>query len=395
MSGPSLIERMRGRGLPFILRRALREVYAPDTRIGRALRPATAPAWAVFRRLHDAWHAPSDTDASDRRDTLTLFYDLEVAPITYDLTVFLAVGEAERRRLGLRDLAVVFVPGRKDGVRAEMKAYEEAIGPDARRWRLHNLCIPLTTLVPSCGGYTLCRARDEAVALHRACGKYVLPENYSPFFPMPPDTRDLIRMSKAGQELKVFASPPPALAYVRAWLADKLEGRRLITITLRDSAFTPQRNSNLAAWTEFARELDPRAYFVVFIPDSENAWRPMPERGRDCVAFREACWNVGLRSAIYELAWLNLGSSGGPLGLCNFNPKARYLMFKIVTPDVPQATASVLAERGYVIGEQPPFVGPGQEWVWEPDDLEVIRRAFQRMAARLEAGEAVPAGSTP
>src|SRR5579871_816161 len=101
--------------------------------------------------------------------------------------------------------------------------------------------------------------------------------------------------------------------------------------------------------------------------------------------FREASWNLGLRAAIYQTAWLNLGIDGGPMGLCWLIEQARYLMFKKILPDVPQATIEAITARGYRVGEQPPFVGRFQKWVWEPDDLDVIRREFDAMAAQLVA----------
>lgn len=381
MSRQSLIDRMRGRGAGFILRRALREIYAPETGAGRLMRPLTAPAWAAFRALHGFWRGGGGV-AEGWADTLVFFYDLEVAQVTFDFTFHLVEAEALRRQRGLKHLAVVFVAGRLDGLRPETRQYEAAFDLEARRWRLNNLCIPLTALVPACRT-TMLVSRAQAAAIHAACGDQVLPPGYSPAFPLPPQSRDALRLAASGTDLRLLVSPPQALAYVGAWRARTLRGRRLVTITLRQSPFMPERNSNLAAWGAFARSLDPDNYLVAIVPDTDAALLPLPEELRGFEPFPAAAWSIGLRSALYESAWLNLGSSGGPFSLCWFNARARYLMFKVVVPGVPQATPEFLAERGYVIGAQPPFCGPGQEWVWEPDDLPVIERAFAKMAARL------------
>ena len=50
---------------------------------------------------------------------------------------------------------------------------------------------------------------------------------------------------------------------------------RVVTITLRCYHYMPARNSNLSAWTTFARSLDPNRYLPVFIPDTD--WRRRPE----------------------------------------------------------------------------------------------------------------------
>ena len=51
--------------------------------------------------------------------------------------------------------------------------------------------------------------------------------------------------------------------------------------------------------------------------------------------FREASWNVGLRMALYESSYLNLGVNNGPLIFAAMNDRVRLLVFKLVTPSVP------------------------------------------------------------
>jgi hypothetical protein len=313
------------------------------------------------------------------RDSLTFFYDLDEAPITFDFACFLAYADAERQRLGLTYLDVVFVPGRKDGVRAELYDYESAVGVEARRWRLHNICIPIAALLPSCRGYSLLATRAQAAAEYALRGDAVFPKGYEPAFPMPPHGRDMMRLAAQGQELKVLTTPPQGMAYVRQWLDAHARGRKLVTITLREYAFMPERNSNFAAWSAFARALDPAVYCIVIVPDTDQAMLPSRPEFAEFLEFREACWNVLLRSALYESAWLNLGSSGGPMAICWHNPKVRYVMFKILVPGVPQAAAEFLVDRGYRIGAQPPYIGRHQKWVWEPDDLDIIAREFHDM----------------
>jgi hypothetical protein len=371
------IARMRGRGVGAVLRRILRELYAPETRVGLAARPVTAPLSALLRATRKTPERRDDKGAW--ADTLTFFYDLDVAPITFDFVCFLALAEAMRRQRGLRRLEVVFVPGRKDGLRAELQSYEDVVDATQRRWRLHNVCIPLIALAPGCRGYSIAATREQGAALFAFRRGATMPEAYDPGLPEPPSGRALARFAAAG-EIKVLASPEQSLAYVRRWIETHAGGRKVVTITLREYGFMPERNSNFAAWAAFARELDPAEYCVVVIPDAETAMGAPRAEFADFVDFREACWNVALRSALYELAWLNLGSSGGCMAMCWFNPKIRYVMLKILVPGVPQAEARFLEDRGYRIGEQPPFAGPFQKWVWEPDELPVIRREFAAMA---------------
>lgn len=392
MRAARFLDKLRRNGWGWTWRRILREGYAPDTGLGRALHPLAAPPLAAVRRLHALTHRRAAAVPAEARRTLTLFYDLEVCPITYDFAVFLALGEAQRRARGLEALRVIFVPGWKDGLRPEAPEYEAVLNADARRWRLHNLCIPLIALTPACRGYTLCGSRAEAALLRQVCGDAVVPEGYDPAFPLAPALAEHAEYAAAGHELKVLAAPPQGRVYVRQWLETRLRGRKLVTITLRHYKFMPQRNSNLAAWAAFARELDPAEYCVVIVPDTDSAMQPLPDAFAGLLDFREACWNIGLRAALYEAAWLNLGTSGGPSALCWFNPDARYITFKLLVPEVPQATVETLAAHGYFVGKTPAFVGRHQKWVWEDDDLAVIRREFAAMAAAITTAEAAEGG---
>src|SRR5207247_3732084 len=135
---------------------------------------------------------------------------------------------------------------------------------------------------------------------------------------------------------------------------------RLITITLRDYEFMPARNSNVEAWAAFARRLDPNTYLPVFVLDTERTLDPVPTSIEKFDVLREASWNVGLRMALYESAWLNLGVNTGPLFMCAMNERTRLLVVKLLTPSVPQATEEFVSRLGFEIGGQLSFATPWQ-----------------------------------
>ncbi len=158
----------------------------------------------------------------------------------------------------------------------------------------------------------------------------------------------------------------------------------MITITLRDYEYNPGRNSNVAAWAEFARRLDPCVWMPVFVLDTERTLDEAQLAIRGFTVFREVAWNVGLRMALYERAWLNLGVNNGPMALCWLNDRTRYITFKMVTPGVAGSTVVFNRSRGFEPNQSLPFATPYQKWVWEEDGLEVIEREFQRMVGRIE-----------
>ena len=93
---------------------------------------------------------------------------------------------------------------------------------------------------------------------------------------------------------------------------------------------------------------------------------------------------LGLRMALYERAYLNLGVNNGPMGLCWLNDRTRYITFKMLSAAAPHTTSEYMEFLGFKIGESLPFATPWQQWVWQDDELDVIESAFAAMLRRLE-----------
>ena len=148
----------------------------------------------------------------------------------------------------------------------------------------------------------------------------------------------------------------------------------------------PARNSNTEAWISFARRLDSTKYFPLFVLDTERTLDPLPDIFSGFEVLREASWNVWLRMALYESSHMNLGVNNGPLFTCALNARTRLLIFKIITPSVPQTTEELISKLGFEIG------GPATlcyaisaAHLWEDDTLETIEREFYRLATEIES----------
>ena len=150
-------------------------------------------------------------------------------------------------------------------------------------------------------------SRDEVHSVRAAAGNRVYPAYYEPSLPVAHWHSELLtETSDGGEEIGVLRSCPQGLRYVKRWLASRLAGQRLVTITVRDYSFMPARNSNLEAWAAFASPLDAAQYLPVFVLDTERTLEPLPPL-TSFEIFREASWNVGLRMALYESSYVNLG----------------------------------------------------------------------------------------
>jgi hypothetical protein len=169
------------------------------------------------------------------------------------------------------------------------------------------------------------------------------------------------------------------------------QGRRCVTITLRSYGYMPDRNSNEAAWVAFARRLDPEKYLPVFVLDTERTLDPTSPSLAEFAILREASWNIGLRLALYEASFLNLGVNNGPMNLCWLGARTSYLTFKMVTPSVPQATEEFIRSRGFEIGRslQELFHRSHQTPLDHDDVFHVLR---YRPAVRLRAEQQLIGG---
>src|SRR5215510_1345669 len=93
---------------------------------------------------------------------LIAFYDLSVAPTSFDFATFLTRVEWRRRELGAKRFRVVIVPASGNGFWDR-----EPFSVDAKRARLECLLLPLGELFPECYGVDVCASREEAEALAR------------------------------------------------------------------------------------------------------------------------------------------------------------------------------------------------------------------------------------
>ena len=296
----------------------------------------------------------------------------------------MAEAEIERRRRGLARIHVLVVPGRYKGMRLELPEYDAVVDVESRRWRLFHLVIPCFSFLPSCTGFTLCSSRNEVSAFIGVADANLCPADWLEALPSRPQPRWIFDASRSGEKIfPVLTAPLGALRYVDQYIYSVASNRRVIVISLRQYNYTPARNSNLSAWAMFAQILQLQNYAVIFVMDTEEANNPLPSELRPYSVFLPGSWNLALRMALYQRAFLNLAISQGPMELCWFNEACRYLLFSPIDT-APLTSLEPLKAQGIDVGGDLPFAKPWQRWVGEKDDLDVIIREFTCFLPLLE-----------
>jgi hypothetical protein len=314
---------------------------------------------------------------------LQFFYDLSVAPLTFDFATCLAAAEVERRIRRLDGIDIVIVMGSHNGTRREFPEYDALVDATARLWRLRNLVQPMVALMPTVVSMAICGTRSHAQSLMTAESRSIYPDGYSVFLPRQPSMKILHDHARNGIQIwPLLQATEGGRRFIAAFMERKVGGRRSIIITLRSYDYTPNRNSQSEAWLKFADSLDKSLYAPIFVFDTETAMRPLLADFSQHIVCEAASWNMEIRMALYEVAWLNMALMHGPLELCWFNEASRYLIFLPVGVSAVQEPEA-LAENGHVIGEDHYFAKPWQHIVWEADDADILCQEFQSMVNRL------------
>jgi hypothetical protein len=384
---PRLAFKIGAGGFAWIKARLAAEVTNPTTRMGQTIHALTrrglGAVSALPRSVRRSLASGKDPHA---HEILFAFYDLKVAPVTFDCLWFLAAADLERRRRGLNSVHVVIVPGPHNGLRQEAEDYNAIVDAQTRQARIYNILVQACRVLPSCSGLTLPGSRQEAAFLRSVVARHVLPADYEPMLPVFPGPQSCLDAARDGElGIACLRAPADELRAIDAWARAHIGSRRMVVITLRRYGFMPARNSNMPAWIAFARSLDASRYCPVFIPDTNDTIAGLPIELRDFTVFSEAAWNIALRMALYERAFVNLGINTGPMGLAWLNERVRYATLKIETAEVPQASLGFIQSFGFEAGKSLPFATVLQEWVWEDDTQDCITRAFERLTGRIEA----------
>ena len=320
---------------------------------------------------------PDDADASG---TLYAFYDFQLCPVSFDFVTFVVLARLQAEKSGCERIHFVFVPGPADGFRDDDVSYDLT----AKRQRLHNILLPLCSMLDLPVAISLCTQRAEADHIFATAGGAVFPLGYTVSRPTATFLMSaIVAAHSAGETIPSLCATDFARRNAAAWLHACCPGPRPVVITLREARHAPTRNSNLAAWLAFARGLDRRQYQPILVRDTDAAILPLGPEFDGLTVCPIAPVDLHFRHALYELAFLNLFIPNGPAALCWLNSRMRFIAFNMVIEGSSATSAFYHSSMGLALGGQVPFATPFQRLVWEADTLDVIEREFADMAVKI------------
>ena len=108
-----------------------------------------------------------------KKHSLYAFYDLSVAPLTFDFLQFLVLADIERSKKKLSDLTVVIIPATEETRDPGLK---DRFSRSDRNWRLNQILAPACALLPSCSGKVMiCGSREDGANVVEFAGNNIFP----------------------------------------------------------------------------------------------------------------------------------------------------------------------------------------------------------------------------
>ena len=314
---------------------------------------------------------------------LYVFYDFENSPITFDIVAFLINAEIFRRANNYSFLCIVLVPGKDKGFRKRSNLNKEEMKSES--WRIRNILIPCCYLLPSCRNVMVYQNREDVKVFLMKASIHKFPADYN--ISISTSAHSFWRLVDSyhkNGEIPSIHPTPQAIKYINEWISNNAQNRKVITITLRTSPYGKDRNSNIGAWCQFADTLKKTDYLPIFIRDTDDDFQLVPKELQGFKIFSAISWNVELRTALYEQAYLNMFVNNGPVILCILNKKTRYLSFKLITETSPETTVKHMKMQKILPGKDYPFATSFQKLIWEDDKFPVIEREFKKIVEEIE-----------
>jgi hypothetical protein len=324
----------------------------------------------VFRKLlNNNLNTLKDNFVSD--NTLIAVYDLNTNPITYDFSFFLAEAETFGRVREKLNIFIIIVQNDSSGLND--KTYDRAVSNDSKLWRLNNILLQLIDFYPACVGHLILPIKSDINFFTK--NNLVYPLGYSEKFKPLRSYKEVFPILNKGQ-FSGFKSSKTGLSYVNQWLKSNNVINQIVVITLRQYDYDVVRNSNIIEWSKFAKWVKLQAYTPIFIPDTDSCWFNNKQLD-EFLIFTEPCWNIGLRIALYELAFVNFFYSNGTGAICLMNKNTNYIVMNPIIEDSLHAKSQVYEDYGLTKGQRRyDFAKKYQLLSWKRDTFENIRDEF-------------------
>ena len=299
----------------------------------------------------------------------------------FNFVEFLIGLELRSKQLNLKGFIINIVPRREGSSRFEY-GYDSIIDNSKKEWRIENLIIPLARLHPCCKGIQILPNRESA-SIYINC-RHIFPRGYSLANPVEMNRADFYKEANNPKKITGLRATKASREYIDKYITEKNIRKKIVTITLRLYEYDKIRNSNLLEWKKFINYLKERDFHPVVIPDTEKAWGKEFEEFKEYL-FTDICWNMQLRLALSETAYMNLGVQNGPLTMMFFAPNCNVLQMNSPCDSKELVKKAKNYEKVHHCkeGVQFGYLHKHQRMSFKPDSCEIIKAEFEAHEKRI------------
>ena len=300
--------------------------------------------------------------------SLTVYYDVLYAPVTFDFISFMANAHLVKDMLGAQCIDLNIIAGTFRNKTPREKVYDT----EQKTWRFNHIIKESVDLMPRVASskYSFENLSELKIPYFPSNyppranekDKFILP--YQPSFAL-----SLPKHRQYANSMRFLKAPKFAHTLINAAVP---ESSKNISITLRTSLFQAARNSNLGAWKALHDYLYSNGYNVFIIPDFEDVFGERHAWHYDWNILEYSATNHSLRLAVYERCLLNLAVNNGTTTLLYYSSNPS-LVFKILTPGIGTTSPDfMMRSSGLSIGEKPFHFLPTQNLIWADDTSETL-----------------------
>jgi len=287
------------------------------------------------------------------------YYDLRIAPLSFDFIHYLAIACAEARKQDALLSVTLFYPSFR-----QSNFIELGYKGEYKNWKLSNVLVRICHLCPTVVEVTT----NRSTQLRFSTPHY--PPSYSPVTvdlssgrtPLPITHHELDAAMVSLEDRVIYRSTD----YADAWFKNKFGEEPLIVMTIRTTHLNAQRNAPLDIWYKAYRAITNAGYRCAVIPDQDDYLGPQAYTQFDWTVIGEASLDLDLRLALYRNSFANVAWSSGTAGLfalCGAN----FMIFGIWNEANPTSNRSFIERKGPRFQQQPPWFHPVRHrYNWHP-----------------------------
>lgn len=308
---------------------------------------------------------------SRSEDYLYAIFDLEISPITFNIGEFLCAAEIESIKRSKKGIVLVIVPEKQKKI-DYVSEYEKAIDRDSIKWRIDNIVIQVAGLHEACAGINILPNRKSIKEIVNYYDTY--PDKYDGINLRYADLGALY--SSKPYEFKGLRATVQGKRYIKQYLNSLGIEKKIVTLVVRSSGYDKARNSDQKELSKFVQYLVDRGFHPVVVPDTDSALENQTSFDPKYI-FRDCCWNVGLRLALYELSLVSIFGPGGAGAIMLFDSACPCILINAIVEESIVSGPDAHAKAGIKKGDQWSFLPKHQFVSYKKETVHNLIAEFE------------------